>query len=422
MWLIGARGSIGTTVTAGLALLAAGAGDRATTGMVSELDEFAGLRLVPPGNLVIGGHDLAEVSMKGRAEELVQAGVLPAHALPLARPALEAVDARVCPGVRGGGRDAIEQIQRDLLAFGDQHDLETVVVVNIASTEPLSPVLPVHEDLAALNQALDAGENPVPASALYAYAALDAGLPFIDFTPSMGAAIPALHELAVERGTVYAGRDGKTGETLVKTALASMFGSRNLKVTSWAGLNLLGGGDGRALADSDRAAAKLASKARSVREIFSPDVAAPVHIDYVEDLGEWKTAWNHVRFAGFLGTPMTMQITWQGCDSALAAPLVIDLARFTARARLAGQVGALDALAFFFKDPLGSDEHRLDHQFRRLVAWAGEFRDGGVRGGSVRDGGVGDGGVRDGGVGDGGVRDGGVRDGGVRDGGVRDGA
>lgn len=129
------------------------------------------------------------------------------------------------------------------------------------------------------------------------------------------------------------------------------------------------------LADPDRAAAKLASKARSVRETLGEDVVAPVHIDYVEDMGEWKTAWNQVRFTGFLGTPMTMQITWQGCDSTLAAPLVIDLARLTARARSVGRVGALDELGFFFKDPLGSDEHRLDRQFRRLVAWAQGLRD-----------------------------------------------
>lgn len=374
LWLIGARGSIGTTVTAGLALHAADAGDLAGTGMVSALPEFEGTGLPSTRDFVVGGHDLSELPLKGRAEELVQAGVLPSFALGLVRPELEATDARVRPGVRGGGRAQIEQIQQDLRSFAEQHGPESVVVVNVSSTEPLTVPTEVHADLASLDQALGRGEEPLPASALYAYAALDAGLPFVDFTPSMGAAIPALDELARARGTVYAGRDGKTGETLVKTALASMFGSRNLRVTSWSGLNLLGGGDGRALADPERAEAKLVSKARSVRETFGADVSAPVHIDYVEDMGEWKTAWNQVRFQGFLGTPMTMQITWQGCDSTLAAPLVIDLARFVTRAHQAGRVGVIDELGFFFKDPLGSSEHRLDHQFRRLVAWADEFR------------------------------------------------
>ncbi|MBT0767579.1 inositol-3-phosphate synthase [Kineosporia sp. J2-2] len=398
LWLIGARGSIGTTVTAGLALLTAGPGDLAGIGMVSELPQFADLGLPAVADLVVGGHDLSDLPMKGRAEELVQAGVLPAFALPLVRPDLEAVDARVRPGVAGGGRAAIEQVQRDLREFAERHALDTVVVVNIASTEPIWPSRPEHADLAGLDRALDAGAEVLAPSALYAYAALDAGLPFIDFTPSMGAAIPALDELARSRGTVYAGRDGKTGETLVKTALAPMFGSRNLRVTSWSGLNLLGGGDGRVLADPERAAAKLASKARSVRETFGDEVTAPVHIDYVEDMGEWKTAWNQVRFTGFLGTRMTMQITWQGCDSALAAPLVIDLARFTARARLAGRTGVLHELGFFFKDPLGSSEHRLDEQFRRLVSWAGALRADSLRDGGLRDGGLRGDALRDGGL------------------------
>ena len=86
-------------------------------------------------------------------------------------------------------------------------------------------------------------------------------------------------------------------------------------------------------------------------------------------LGDWKTAWDHVRFDGFLGTRMTMQFTWEGCDSALATPLVLDLARLVAAAHAAGRSGPLAELAFFFKDPVGSTEHRLAEQWRDLVAW-----------------------------------------------------
>jgi myo-inositol-1-phosphate synthase len=95
-----------------------------------------------------------------------------------------------------------------------------------------------------------------------------------------------------------------------------------------------------------------------------------LHIDYVPDLGEWKTAWDHISFEGFLGTRMTLQFTWQGCDSALAAPLVLDLARLTARAHMAGEVGPLGPLAFFFKDPVASSEHRLAQQYEDLRTWA----------------------------------------------------
>ena len=98
-------------------------------------------------------------------------------------------------------------------------------------------------------------------------------------------------------------------------------------------------------------------------------VPGPMHIDHVEDLGEWKTAWDHVRFDGFLGTRMTLQFTWQGCDSALAAPLVLDLVRLVSAAHAAGRSGPLPELAFFFKDPVGATEHRLSEQWRDLVAW-----------------------------------------------------
>jgi myo-inositol-1-phosphate synthase len=102
-------------------------------------------------------------------------------------------------------------------------------------------------------------------------------------------------------------------------------------------------------------------------------VDGTTHIDYVPRMGEWKTAWDHVVFEGFLGVQMTMQFTWQGCDSALAAPLVIDLARLVARAHQAGESGPLPALGFFFKDPIGTSEHRLVPQYLMLCRWVEEL-------------------------------------------------
>jgi myo-inositol-1-phosphate synthase len=99
-------------------------------------------------------------------------------------------------------------------------------------------------------------------------------------------------------------------------------------------------------------------------------VEGEVHIDFVPDLGDWKTAWDHIRFRGFLGVPMVLQFVWQGCDSALAAPLVLDLARFVARAQQLGRAGPLAELGFYFKDPVASDEHRLSAQFDALRRWA----------------------------------------------------
>jgi myo-inositol-1-phosphate synthase len=142
-------------------------------------------------------------------------------------------------------------------------------------------------------------------SALAAYAAVEAGCGFVDFTPSAGMRCPALVQLAQQRGVPVAGSDGKTGETLVKSALAPMFGDRTLRVRSWAGINLLGGGDGATLADPGSASSKVASKARGVSALLGDGVVAPLRIDNVPDLGDWKTAWDHISFTGFLGARMT---------------------------------------------------------------------------------------------------------------------
>lgn len=247
------------------------------------------------------------------------------------------------------------------------------MVVNVSSTEPPLQVGPEHHDLALLEDTLQRPGTVLPTSSLYAYAAFRAGCPFVDFTPGAGARLPALGQLAEREGLCWAGSDGKTGETLVKSALAPMFASRALRVRSWAGTNLLGGGDGATLADPAARSSKTASKGGGLTSALGYEVDAPVHIDYVPDLGEWKTAWDHVSFEGFLGTRMTLQFTWQGCDSALAAPLVLDLARLVARAHEAGQTGPLAPLAFFFKDPAATREHRLAAQCEALLAWVDEL-------------------------------------------------
>ena len=211
---------------------------------------------------------------------------------------------------------------------------------------------------------------PLPASSLYAIAALDLGCSYINFTPSLGSAPAAIDELARLRGARHAGCDGKTGETLLKSVLAPMFARRNLQVMSWVGHNIFGNMDGRVLDDPANKQAKIASKDHILADVLGYRPQTLVSIEYIESLGDWKTAWDHIHFTGFLGTPMTMQFIWQGCDSILAAPLVLDLVRFVELARRRGETGLLRFLASFFKSPLGVDEQRFDRQFQMLEAWA----------------------------------------------------
>jgi myo-inositol-1-phosphate synthase len=374
LWLVGARGSVATTAVVGLLALRAKLVE--PVGCVTERPEFAGVPLPAWEDIVVGGHDVVHTPLEKRAEQLAEAGLVPHRVLSAVSAGLRAVDAHIRDGYHpashsGPQSSAVERLRADLEAFREAHGLDRVVVVNVSSTEPPVPPLPEHGDLALLEKALaDPTRAVLPPSSLMAYAALRAGAAFVDFTPSPGVRLPVLHDLALSSGIPYAGSDGKTGETLLRTVLAPMFTSRALRVRSWAGTNLLGGGDGANLGDPQQARGKLESKARGLAALLGEGVTAPLHIDNVPDLGEQKTAWDHVSFEGFLGARMNLQFTWTGLDSSLAAPLILDLTRLVAAAHAAGRSGPLSSLAFFFKDPVGTDEHRFAQQTEMLTTWA----------------------------------------------------
>ncbi|WP_260848658.1 inositol-3-phosphate synthase [Streptomyces sp. SLBN-118] len=361
MWFLGARGSLATTAVAGCAAVAAGL--IPPTGMVTGTPPFAASGLPPLGSLVFGGHDTQSAPLPKRAEQLADGGVLPYGLAEAVRGELAAADAEIRPGgPQPGDARTDEELSAaftaDITDFVRRRRLARAVVVNVASTEP----------------ATAAGDARLPASSLYAAAALRAGCPYVNFTPSAGLRHPALAASATVCGLPYAGRDGKTGQTLLRSVLAPMFVQRALTVRAWSGTNLLGGGDGAALADSRAAAAKNAGKNRVLSDTLGMVPEGEVHIDNVPALGDWKTAWDHVAFEGFLGSRMVLQTIWQGCDSALAAPLVLDLALLLARAHEVGLAGPLPELGFYFKDPDGGPA-ALGEQFEALLSFADRLRE-----------------------------------------------
>ncbi|GAB2713751.1 inositol-3-phosphate synthase [Streptomyces bullii] len=368
VWLIGARGSVATTVVAGAAAVTAGL--HPPTGLVTETPAFADSGLPAVSSLVFGGHDTLDCPLPKRAEALAAGGVLP-PGLPTAVAAeLAAADQEIRPGgpLPGDTRSPEELITAftaDIQDFVRRCGLARAVVVNVASTEPV------------------ATGDALPPSSLYATAALRAGCPYVNFTPSTGLHHPALSPLAASSGLPYAGRDGKTGQTLLRSVLGPMFTQRALAVRAWSGTNLLGGGDGAALADPAAAAAKNAGKERVLADTLGATPEGEVHIDDVPALGDWKTAWDHIAFDGFLGTRMILQTIWQGCDSALAAPLVLDLVRLTARAHETGLSGPLGELGFYFKDPVGQGPSGLAEQYAALTVFARRLRGGGAGNGAT---------------------------------------
>jgi myo-inositol-1-phosphate synthase len=390
LWLIGARGGVAVSTIAGLIAHRLGLADG--TGLVSELPHFAHLPLPAWDDFVVGGHEIRSASLADELQRLHrESRVLSPELVAACRPELEKIDAEIRPGslwnvgariaeladfhppkasAESSPRTIIERLQADLVDFRKRHALHSMVVVNVASTEPLTDQASWPATWAAAEQSLHRSDCPLPASSLYAIAALDLGLPYVNFTPSLGAAPAGIDELARERKTCHAGRDGKTGETLMKSVLAPMFAARHLEVMSWVGHNIFGNLDGKVLDDPANKLAKLQSKDRLVADILGYAPQTLISIEHIGSLGDWKTAWDHIHFRGFLDTPMTLQFTWQGCDSLLAAPLVLDLSRFAAVAHERKETGVLSFLASFFKSPLGEMPPAFADQFRALEIWA----------------------------------------------------
>ncbi|MEJ5341318.1 MAG: inositol-3-phosphate synthase [Thermogutta sp.] len=387
LWLIGARGGIATCVALGLSALRRGLID--STGLVTALPEFQKLGLVPWGDWVLGGHEIRSTHLLDEAQDFARTNrTFDSEFVESLRSELEDVETRIRPGTVSGASpmitgltgpevpknespgEAVTRIRNDLESFRRKNELDHVVVVNVASTEP--PVdaekFPTRYDEFEA-QLQRSPEGWLPPSALYAIAAMQAGCSYVNFTPSLGCNLPALDELARLQKVAYMGCDGKTGETLLKTVLAPMFRARNLRVLSWVGHNIFGNLDGKILDTPSHKQSKVATKDRVLAEILGYKPATVVTIEYLEDLGDWKTAWDHVHFSGFLGVPMVLQVIWQGCDSILAAPLVLDLARLTERAVRSGHVGLMPFLACFFKSPHGTKEHDFGKQFAQLMSW-----------------------------------------------------
>jgi myo-inositol-1-phosphate synthase len=389
LWLIGAKGGVAATAILGLAALRRRLVE--SVGLVTQLPQLCRLELADWGQFVVGGHEIRRSPLADEVLRMAQESRHPA--LPSiaqqCREDIEQIDARIRPGtVIGAGetitslvdwdvpRDetpkmAIDRLGRDLDEFARANDVEHLVVVYVASTEPPVDESRLPESWEELNLLLtNCAGTCLPASSLYAITALSRGHTFINFTPSLADRPAAINQLALQRRACHYGCDGKTGETLMKSVLAPMFARRNLKVLSWVGHNIFGNMDGVVLNDPENKRNKVASKDRLLGEILGYRPNSLVSIEYLSDLGDWKTAWDHIHFAGFLGVPMTLQFIWQGCDSLLAAPLVLDLARLAEFAHRSGHVGEMPFLASFFKSPYGQSEHCFDRQFQALEQWA----------------------------------------------------
>ncbi len=386
LWMVGAGGRVGSAVALGVTALSKGLAQ--PTGLVSALPIFDTVPLIDPGSIVIGGHEVRrETLLEAIAAAHEKATLFDENMMRRCAPRIRAMQRNLRPGSLYGagptirkladlgglkkersGAAVVEHLSADIAGFQRRKGLDCVVVVHVASSEAPFGRMAAHASFAKLQRALSKpGSRVLPTSSLYALAAIEAGSPFISFTPSLGINVPAIQERADRLGLPYMGRDGKTGETLVKSVLAPLFAMRHLPVLSWVGQNILGNRDGAVLRDPKIRRSKIQTKDGIVSRIVGGSPTTRVSIDYVPSLDDWKVAWDFIHFEGFLGTKMSMQFTWCGSDSILAAPLIIDLVRFAALEAKRGTSGPMRHLGFFFKDPIDVREHDLFTQWKRLV-------------------------------------------------------
>ncbi len=198
----------------------------------------------------------------------------------------------------------------------------------------------------------------------YVLAAIRSGIPVVNFTPNY-CEIPPIVKEAVHHSVPITGYDGKTGQTYLKVVLASALKARSFYVDGWYSLNLLGNADGKNLMDPERASGKVANKTELLDDILGYPVGQrygetshKVRIDYYAPRGDAKEAWDVIDFKGLFGLPMSIRLNLQGRDSILAAPLVLDLARWMTALKMAGRSGTVPELAFYFKKPVGENPPR----------------------------------------------------------------
>jgi myo-inositol-1-phosphate synthase len=259
----------------------------------------------------------------------------------------------------GTKRESAEAIRQDIRDFKEANGCDRLVMVWCASTEIFMEEGAAHQNLEDFEAALEANDESIAPSMVYAYAALMEGVPFANGAPNLTVDTPALVQLASAQGVPICGKDFKTGQTMLKTVLSPMLKARMLGVSGWYSTNILGNRDGEVLDEPESFKTKEESKLGVLEYILQPElypelygnIFHKVRINYYPPRGDNKEGWDNIDIFGWLGYPMQIKIDFLCRDSILAAPLVLDLALFLDLARRAEMSGIQEWLSFYFKSP-----------------------------------------------------------------------
>jgi myo-inositol-1-phosphate synthase len=343
--------------------------------LIRELVPLAGLP-----DLVFGGWDIFPDDTYLAASK---AGVLPGEMLKAVQAELQAVRPMPAvferawvknldgPNVKKAATkmDLAEALMRDIESFRKASAADRAVMVWCASTEVYTQPTPVHESIAAFERGLKENSPDIAPSMIYAYAAIASGVPFANGAPNLTVDVPALTDMSRARGVPIAGKDFKTGQTLMKTIIAPGLKARMLGLQGWFSTNILGNRDGEVLDDPGSFRSKEVSKASVLDAILQPelypelyrDYFHKVRIEYYPPRGDAKEGWDNIDIVGWLGQPMQIKIDFLCRDSILAAPVVLDLLLFLDLAARAGLSGIQEWLSFYFKSPMSRPDLKPEH-------------------------------------------------------------
>lgn len=282
--------------------------------------------------------------------------------------------------VKGGTskREWAEELRADIRRFREENGCERLVMVWCGSTEVFIRPGPVHQSLDAFEEAIDRDDDAIAPSMLYAYAALMEGVPYANGAPNLSVDFPAMLELAARNEVPVAGKDFKTGQTLMKTIIAPGLKARMLGLDGWFSTNILGNRDGEVLDDPESFKTKEESKLSVLEHILQPELYPElyrnfyhkVRINYYPPRGDAKEGWDNIDIRGWLDYPMQIKVDFLCRDSVLAAPIVLDLALFLDLASRAGMSGVQEWLSFYLKSPMHAEglypEHDLFIQQTKL--------------------------------------------------------
>lgn len=383
--IIGLGGAVGTTMVAGIELLKKGKIDK--TGLpLADLNSDLTKDLAPYENIVFAGWDLFGENLAAAAEEhdvlTHKQFVAVEENLRQIKPWRAVSNKNFLSNIEGENkfaeknsrREIVGKIRENLREF--KKDCDNIVVINLASTEKLADEgNEIFNSITDFEKALDKNAGEISPAMLYAYAAIAENVPYGNFTPSVAADIPALIEFAENQNVSVAGKDGKTGQTMIKSVLAPAFKTRALKVEGWFSTNILGNRDGLALSDADSLASKVKTKSSLLDDILGYNVEDHiVDIRYYRPRGDNKEAWDNIDLRGFLGQPMQMKVNFLCKDSILAAPLAIEIARCLDLAKQRNHAGVLEEISIFFKMPITAKkdkkaENALHRQEDILFDW-----------------------------------------------------